>query len=323
MEKILYKIILLLFIITNLYSIDLIKLYKEQGIEAVEEKLEESLRKTSYWEKYLEGKQLDYGYYESKEYILVTTKQNKQIKLFKNENDSFKLLMKDEVIVGEIEGDKQIEGDKKTPEGAYDLTEKKTNLDSFYGPFALVTSYPNKFDRSLDKNGYGIWIHGMPLNEEREKFTRGCIALDNPNLESLYSKIDLNKTVLLTANEQLKKASKDEIALILSSIYKWKEYWKKSDLENYLSFYSKEFSKADGTKYEKFARFKKYVFDKKEKKKIKFSNINIVPYPNSLNKKMYKVMMDQIYKSPAVNFKGKKELFLEIKENKVQILTEG
>ena len=46
-------------------------------------------------------------------------------------------------------GKKEFEGDKKTPEGSYDLVQKRTGLDQFYGPLALVTSYPNNFDQIL------------------------------------------------------------------------------------------------------------------------------------------------------------------------------
>ena len=64
----------------------------------------------------------------------------------------------------------------------------------------MVTSYPNIFDQSLNKNGSGIWIHGMPYDSEREKFTKGCIALDNKDLETLEKNLDIQKTILITNN---------------------------------------------------------------------------------------------------------------------------
>ena len=76
-------------------------------------------------------------------------------------------------------------------------------------------------------------------------------------------------------------------------------------------------------KIDRFSNYKKRIFSKGEEKKIVFSNINIFPYPNSLNKRMYKIAMDQLYISPSVNFDGKKELFLEIVNNEVKFLTEG
>lgn len=307
----------------NLNATSLVDLYRINGIEAVEEKLQESLANKEYWDEYLKNKDVEFGYYETKEYVIVTQKELRELALYKKEKNNFSLLSRNSVIVGEVEGDKYVEGDKKTPEGAYDLTEKKTGLDPFYGPFALETSYPNTFDKTLKKDGYGIWIHGMPLNEERELYTRGCIALDNPKLEELEKEIDLTKSILLTSHDEFKKASKNEISLILTTIFKWRNAWKKSDIDEYLNYYSSEFKRYDGSDLEKFSKYKKRIFSKNEKKRIDFSNIDIAPYPNSLKKNMFRVTMDQDYKSPTVRFVGKKELYLEIVNNEVKILTEG
>lgn len=318
-----YRFIILFFIIVNVYATSLVDLYRINGIEAVEEKLQKSLSNKDYWDDYLKDKNVDFGYYETKKYVIVTQKESKELALYKKEENNFSLVQKNSVIVGEVKGDKYVEGDKKTPEGVYELIDKKTRLDEFYGPFALVTSYPNTFDKVLDKNGHGIWIHGMPLNEERELFTRGCIALDNPQLEELEEKIDLEKSILLTTKGEFKKASKDEIALVLSSIFKWTDAWKRSDIEEYLNYYSPDFKKYDGSDINKFSKYKTRIFNKKEKKKIRWSNINVSPYPNSLNKNMFRVTMDQEYKSPSFTFVGKKELYLELVDKQVKILTEG
>jgi len=323
MEILLNKIIILLFMTINIFAVDLVEIYRTQGISTVTQNLEKSLRDKRYWDNYLKDKNVELGFYDSEKYIILTHKEESELELYKIKNNELNLITRNSVIVGEKEGDKLVEGDKKTPEGVYDLISKKTNLDQFYGPLALVTSYPNTFDKSLNKKGYGIWIHGMPLeNKEREKFTQGCIALDNDKLEKLDANIDLKNAVLLTSHNQFVKAKKEEISLVLSFIYNWKEAWKISDIEKYLSYYSKEFKKSDQSNFEQFSSYKKRIFSKKEKKTIKFSDINITPYPNSLNKRMFRVMMDELYISPAVNFNGKKELILEIVNNEVKILTE-
>lgn len=309
--------------ISNIMFADFVELYRNQGLEAVREKLEKEMTKQEYWKKYLSDKNVDYGYYESKKHVIIAHKEAKEIVLYKVDKNEHSFVLKDDVIVGEKEGDKQIEGDLKTPVGAYDLTSKLTKLDSFYGPLALVTSYPNTFDKTLNKKGHGIWIHGMPLNEEREKFTEGCIALDNPRLKELDENIDFSKSVLLITDKDIKKASKEDISIILSSIFKWKEAWKKSDIEAYLKFYSKAFKRHDGMTIKQFEKYKKRIFSKNEKKKIIFSNINITPYPNSLNKQMYKVVMDEDYSTKYYKFVGKKELYIELKNNKIEILVEG
>lgn len=316
------KLIIFLLISFNIYAQDLIKLYRYEGINSVEKEIENRLKDISYWQEYFQDKNVDYGYYEFKKYIILAQKDQAEVALFEKEGNDYKLLLRHGVITGENLGDKFTAGDKKTPIGAYELIEKKVGLDSFYGPFALVTSYPNVYDRSLDKQGYGIWIHGMPFNAQRENFTKGCIALDNVELEELDKKIDLNKTILLTSENEFKKATKQDMALIFSTIYKWKDAWKDSNIDEYLSFYSNDFKRADKSDFNAFKEQKNSIFAKKEQKTIRFSNMDVSPYPNSLGKNMYKVLMDEEYLSPAVRFYGKKELFLEIANNQVKILSE-
>ena len=322
MEEYLFRFIIFLLLALNMYAADLVTLYRYEGINSVEKEIENKLKDATYWQEYLKDKNVDFGYYEFKKYVLVTQKNQSEIAVYQKVDNDYKLVSKSSVIVGENKGDKYTEGDKKTPEGAYELVQKRVGLDSFYGPFALVTSYPNIFDQSLDKKGSGIWIHGMPLYSDRENFTKGCIALNNSELETLEKSIDLNKSVLLTYGNDFKKVTKDEIALVLSSIYKWKDAWKTSDIDGYLSFYSNNFKRSNKTDFILFKEQKKSVFAKKEQKSIKFINIDLSPYPNSLGKNMFKVLMDEEYTSPSVKFNGKKELFLEIANNQVKILSE-
>ncbi|MDD4328621.1 MAG: L,D-transpeptidase family protein [Aliarcobacter sp.] len=317
-----FRFIIFLLLALNMYAADLVTLYRYEGINSVEKEIENKLKDATYWQEYLKDKNVDFGYYEFKKYVLVTQKNQSEIAVYQKVDNDYKLVSKSSVIVGENKGDKYTEGDKKTPEGAYELVQKRVGLDSFYGPFALVTSYPNIFDQSLDKKGSGIWIHGMPLYSDRENFTKGCIALNNSELETLEKSIDLNKSVLLTYGNDFKKVTKDEIALVLSSIYKWKDAWKTSDIDGYLSFYSNNFKRSNKTDFILFKEQKKSVFAKKEQKSIKFINIDLSPYPNSLGKNMFKVLMDEEYTSPSVKFNGKKELFLEIANNQVKILSE-
>ena len=317
-----FRFMILLLLGVNVFALDLMTLYRYEGINSVEKELENRLKDIDYWKEYFKDKNVDYGYYEFKKYILVAQKEQLEISMYEKIGNDYKLILRNNVIVGENPGDKYTEGDKRTPEGAYELVEKKVGLDSFYGPFALVTSYPNVFEQSLDKKGSGIWIHGMPYYTDREKFTKGCVALDNTELENLEKKLDLNKTILLISENTFKKATKEEMALIFTSIYKWKDAWKYSNIEEYLSFYSKDFKRADKTGFGLFSEQKRSIFAKNEQKTIRFSNIDVSPYPNSFGKNMFKVLMDEEYLSPSVKFYGKKELFLEIENNQVKILSE-
>ncbi|MGA1933439.1 L,D-transpeptidase family protein [Arcobacter sp. YIC-464] len=319
-----FRLLFLFFFLflTNIFANELVDLYRLNGIQAVEKQLEKELSKKDYWNEVLKNYDTQFGYLESKKYILFSNKKDKKLYLYENKNKTLKKLFEDDVITGEVSGDKYIEGDKKTPIGVYDLTKKKTKLDQFYGPFALVTSYPNNFDKSLNKKGHGIWIHGMPLNGDREEFTRGCIALDNEKLVDLGSKINLEDSVLITSEEEFIKPTKDELSTVLASVNQWKLTWKYSLIDEYLNFYSNEFKRYDGMKIDEFSNYKKRVFAKNEEKIIRFSNINVYIYPNSLNKRLFRVFMDEYYKSDTLKFIGTKELIVELNNGEMRILFE-
>ena len=89
-------------------------------------------------------------------------------------------------IHGRVEGDKQKEGDLKTPEGVYFITRKITQKLDFmeYGPHAFNLNYPNPADRLRRKTGSGIWLHskGQPIHGIT---TRGCLAIDQYEITEL------------------------------------------------------------------------------------------------------------------------------------------
>ena len=311
------------FLVSSLFatSVDIVELYRTKGIHAVEKEIANQLKTKSYWDVILKNKEVDRGYYESIQYVMVCQKDIKDIRLY--DTKSKLQLFNSDVFVGEKQGDKQVEGDLKTPIGAYKLTSRITNVDPFYGPLALVTNYPNLYDKSQGKTGHGIWIHGLPLNQERDDYTKGCIALDNTKIKKLDKKINISNSVLVISEKKLDSVSKDDMSIVLSNIFKWRDAWIESDITSYLSFYAKDFKKSNGQSLKKFSRYKKRVFGKNEKKSIQFSNINIIPYPNDLNKKLFKVVMDEDYKTKTYKFNGKKELYLEVLNNKISILTES
>lgn len=316
-------LLLLLLSIHSLYAVsnDLVQIYRTQGVEAVKQILEQQLTKKEYWDYYLQNKDIANGYYESIQYVMICQKDMQDIALYDTKNQ--KKLFSSSVFTGKISGDKKEEGDLKTPVGAYKLTNKLTKLDPFYGPLALTTNYPNIFDRANGKTGHGIWIHGLPESEQRDEFTQGCIALDNEKIQKLSNSINLENSVLVISEGKFDQVNKSDVSLILSSIFRWRDAWKESDIETYLSFYDEKFKKSNGQDIKRFTRHKKTIFSRKEDKTIEFTNINVIPYPNDLGKTLYKVVMDEEYRTNRYEFIGKKELYIEVKNEQFKILTES
>lgn len=315
-------LLLFLLIFTTNSLADLVTLYRTMGIEEVQKELERQLKTKEYWRSYVENMDVQYGYYESNKFVIVASKTSKKLELFKKEDKKFLKLLTESMISGEKMGDKQTEGDLKTPVGAYKLTKKLTKLDQYYGPLALVTNYPNVYDKSLNRDGHGIWIHGMPLDQTREDFTKGCIALENDKLVSLDQNINFDESVLLINENDVKVASKDDISTVLAFIYSWADSWRRSNFDEYISYYDDNFKRANGENYKQFKRYKSYIFSRNEEKIINFSNIDIIPYPNNENINMFKIVMDEYYKTKSYFFKGQKELYVKLENNKVSILSE-
>ena len=80
---------------------------------------------------------------------------------------------------GQAQGDKQVRGDLKTPEGVYFVVRKRTERLDFeeYGGEAYILDYPNPVDRLRGKTGSGIWVHsrGRAITPFE---SRGCVVLN-------------------------------------------------------------------------------------------------------------------------------------------------
>ncbi|MDD5399967.1 MAG: L,D-transpeptidase family protein [Sulfurimonas sp.] len=320
------KYILLLLILTNIFADNILTNYRINGIADIEKQMDKELAKEEYWNDILKNKDTTFGYIEAYSNILTCDKSKSKLDLYSlDKNKDFKHKKAYDAFTGKHKGDKIKEGDLKTPIGIYQITKKlskNTKLDSFYGPLAFVTSYPNLYDSYRGRDGDGIWIHGLPTNQSRDDFTRGCIAINNSSIECLDRNIDISKTILIINDTKVKQdVSKKALATILAQLYAWRYNWIYDDINGYLSFYSNEFVKDDGMNFKDFKSYKARIFQKNERKSIVFNNINIFPYPNTSN--IYQINFKEFYKSDTFKFEGDKTLIVELdKSNKIRILTE-
>ena len=321
------KFLLAIFLVLNIHASDILTKYRLGGIVDIEKQMDIELTKEEYWNKVVKDADTKFGYIESYSNILTCDKSGSTLHLYsQDKNNSFNFRKSYDALTGKLKGDKLKEGDLKTPIGIYEITKKlskDTNLDPFYGPLAFVTSYPNIYDTYRGKNGSGIWLHGLPIaQEEREEFTRGCIAINNSNIECLDRNIDIQKTILVIDDTKIKQnISKETLASILTQLYSWRYAWKYDDIDAYLNFYSPHFVRNDGMNFEEFKKYKTRVFKKIERKTIVFNDINILPYPSTSN--IYQINFKEFYKSDTYRFEGDKTLIIELDENKkIRIITE-
>ncbi|EAI0804531.1 TPA: murein L,D-transpeptidase [Campylobacter jejuni] len=309
-----------------LHASDLVKIYLNQGLDAVGAAIEKELTQKDFWLSEIGDKNISLGYYDDNVAIVLTNKTDKILRVYSYEDGKIRKDFEQKDIITGLMGDKKIEGDLKTPVGFYELGRKFNPGDPYYGPFAFATTYPNLLDKVQGKTGGGIWIHGYPLDGSRldEFKTRGCIALFNNNLEKFAQVVQDKKIFVMTEEKEKIRAKKDQIASLLADLFTWKLAWTNSDTNTYLSFYDEqEFKRFDKMKFEQFASMKKSIFSRKEDKKIKFSDINISPYPNLENETMYRISFYEDYYTKNYQFRGDKILYVKIdSKGKMKILAE-
>ena len=101
-----------------------------------------------------------------------------------------------DVVLGiRPDGDKQEEGDFRTPEGRYILDTRNPNSEFF---LSIHVSYPNQQDRREAREsgvqpGGAIMIHGQPNEPTKsstyyrtQDWTNGCIAVSNSDMIDIW-----------------------------------------------------------------------------------------------------------------------------------------
>ncbi len=152
--------------------------------------------------------------------------------------------------IGQKGAGKERSGDQRTPLGAYFVTEQldTSKLHEKYGVTAFPLDYPNEWDRRADRDGDGIWVHGVLSGAEQRPplDTDGCIALSNETLLTLApSFVDNITPVLVTRKVNWVKPA-DTAALraeLEVNVAEWVTSQTQGDLYAYLSLYDENFSR--------------------------------------------------------------------------------
>ncbi len=119
--------------------------------------------------------------------VIVVDKENHLLHLFRFDKD--KKAWIDEAVgrigIGKRKGDKNKEGDLRTPEGLYKVINIENSKNwvfhgerDLYGPYFLRLNYPNGVDKRLGKSGSGIGIHWARDDSRYGDIGHGCINVE-------------------------------------------------------------------------------------------------------------------------------------------------
>ncbi|MFT5138194.1 MAG: hypothetical protein ACI8XV_003244, partial [Arenicella sp.] len=128
-------------------------------------------------------------------YVLVADLQFGRLYLYQNNNGQPSLIKDYYLSVGKAGFGKQVEGDNKTPVGVYSIIKhiEGVKLPDLYGKGAFPIDYPNRYDKSLRRTGYGIWLHGTPSDTYARApwSSEGCFVLSNDDLLDIQQYLDV------------------------------------------------------------------------------------------------------------------------------------
>lgn len=268
-------------------------------------------------------------------HVVVVEKSTHSLFLYQYDKDSPfpRLVKKYQIATGKIIGNKQLQGDHKTPEGIYffqhfhssaELLEKYGETGLIYGAGAFTMNYPNIFDRREGKTGGGIWLHSTDDDKRVSKGldSRGCVVAIDRDLKDISRYIDLKNTPAIIV-QNLNFLTRETWSLnkknLMEFIHTWQTAWQEKDFKTYIDSYSKsDFMNRKGG-FENYKRYKRAVFARRDRPVIKFN------HTNALVSKSYAIVtLEQDYSSDIINDLGKKTLYLKKDANyQWKIIHEG
>ncbi len=263
--------------------------------------------------------------------ILVDKKTNLLHLAHYEADDSFKILKTYHATTGKVIGDKEEEGDLKTPEGVYQFSFKTMppNLKPKFGVMAFYINYPNNYDQIADCRGFNILLHGTnePERLKKDFDSEGCVVVRNEDLAEIGHSIELGLTPVLIFNEltsEFQKGGRDE--KLHRFFESWIQDWESRDVERYMSHYHTDFSSPIKGKPFDRESWKKYKAILTEK----YSDINVnASNPYFFRHPKYTMMMfTQDYISTLKNgrrglvSRGTKILYIAEEKGQPKIISE-
>ncbi|MGB0711933.1 MAG: L,D-transpeptidase family protein [Gammaproteobacteria bacterium] len=269
---------------------------------------------------------------EATQHAVLVDKSENRLYLFKRDHEGVPLRVADYYIsTGRAQGDKQIRGDLKTPEGVYFIRKfiPDRKLASKYGRGAYTLNYPNALDRKQGKTGYGIWLHGT----DEDTYSRpplaseGCVVLPNPDLVAVGTHLQpgLTPVVIARALTWVSPGQWQSIrAELMGAIEDWRQDWESLDTHRYLAHYDADFW-ADGHNLRSWSDRKQRIFSRKEFQKVAIENLNLLRYPDGAGSgdELYVARFAQSYRSNNYDSDGYKQLFLVRDQGRIRIRFEG
>ncbi|MFN7087165.1 MAG: murein L,D-transpeptidase family protein, partial [Burkholderiales bacterium] len=253
-------------------------------------------------------------------YAFVVDTSKSTLYVFENRDGTPRYIADYYISIGKNGFGKYREGDKKTPLGVYHVTSslprEKLNAiygkqSSLYGNGAYPINYPNEWDRRQGRNGFGIWLHGVPFDtySRPPRSSDGCVALTNEDLEAIGRNVQIGLTPVIISNNvewvnpDANHSLRDELT---RSVEGWRRDWESLATEKYLTHYSAAFS-SDRLTLKDWSQQKRQVNAAKTWIKVGIDKLSMFLYPGMDN--LAVVTFEQDYESNNLSNRMRKRQY--------------
>jgi len=259
-------------------------------------------------------------------YALLVDSRRSRLYVFENAGGRPQYIADYYVTLGKNGVEKTREGDQKTPLGVYHVTANlpRQKLTDFYGAGAYPINYPNAWDKSLGRNGHGIWLHGTPSDtySRPPRASDGCIVLANADLEAVAPRLQIGLTPVIIADEVEwtdAGTQERERSALAAAFESWRADWESRDTDKYLSHYAARFSSGDQD-LAQWSEHKRAVNASKSWIKVALSRVSMLQYPRE---NFVVVSFDQDYRSSNLSNVMRKRQYWIKEDGRWRILYEG
>lgn len=258
--------------------------------------------------------------------VLVNKKTN-TLYLVDYENGEYKTVLTFHATLGKVVGDKEEEGDLKTPEGIYTLTSKTTppQLQPKFGKMAFNINFPNSYDEIAGRSGSHIMLHATddPKRLEQSYDSLGCVVLKNEEIAQVEKHVRLGLTPILIFSDLTDEYLKPGADTQLKDFFaQWIGAWESREVGKYIDFYHTDF-KAQGKDKSHWKDYKGNLIKRYSHIEVKPEDVLYYRHP-----KYSMITFTQNYRSTLINgqagfrARGTKILYVAEEGGKPRIIAE-
>ncbi len=254
--------------------------------------------------------------------VLLVDKAARQAHLIEIQDDQpVNVRSYTDLLFGENDGPKITAGDKKTPEGVYQVARylSGAELDARYGAGAFPLNYPNPVDRIEGRAGSGIWLHGRDDADREKIVTRGCVAFTNPDIAGLKDILTENTPVVLAS--RINYVSEPEYVRereqLLGLLDDYLEAWRTGDFAALDGLLHSEF-RVGGKDRAAWLERKQWIHQAVPQRVINAQDIQVLR--EDKDQVMYQYT--QSYCADNIYTRGTKQLYFKVQDGQLKLVTE-